>query len=66
MMTKCKPSLNIHDEPHDVWVCIKKDTGMIHSAYCNCFAAWVILTGHDYDNYNNNNNDNTNCKWWEL
>ena len=38
MMTKCKPSLNVHDEPHDVWVCIKKDTGRIHSAYCTCFA----------------------------
>ena len=38
LKTKCKPSQNINDDPHDVWICIEKFTGEIQSAYCTCFA----------------------------
>lgn len=36
--SKCTPSQRINDVPHELWICIEKDTGKIHSAYCSCFA----------------------------
>ena len=38
LRAKCIPSCAVNDEPHDVWVCVRKQTGMILSAYCTCFA----------------------------
>ena len=38
LRAKCTPSMRLHNIPHETWVCLKKDTGEIHSAYCTCFA----------------------------
>lgn len=38
MRAKCTPSMKIHDVPHNVWICAKKKSGNIHSAYCSCTA----------------------------
>ena len=40
LKTKCRPSFAVHDEPHDVWVCIQKETGSVESAFCTCFAGY--------------------------
>lgn len=38
LKANCRPSYAVNDEPHDVWVCVRKQTGTILSAYCSCFA----------------------------
>ena len=41
LKTKCRPSYAVNDDPHDLWVCIQKGTGIIHSGYCTCFAGYA-------------------------
>jgi hypothetical protein len=43
LKAKCTPSYAVHDDPHDVWVCIHKKTGAIYSAYCTCFAGYAYM-----------------------
>ena len=38
LKSECIPSMNIHNLPHILWVCLIKKTGQVVSAYCTCFA----------------------------
>ena len=37
------PSQRINDIPHKIWVAAVKKTGTIKSAYCTCFAGYIII-----------------------
>ena len=38
LKAECTPSMKINDVPHIVWICAKKESGEIHSAFCTCTA----------------------------
>lgn len=37
LKASCRPSQNLNI-PWEMWICIAKKTGDIHSAFCTCFA----------------------------
>lgn len=45
------PSMRVHHVPHDTWVCIEKESGKVFSAYCTCFAGYVILPIINYNSF---------------
>ena len=38
LKAECTPSMKINDVPHIVWICAKKESGEIHSAFCTSTA----------------------------
>lgn len=41
LKSKCTPSQRIRDIPHEIWVAIEKETGLVHTSYCTCIAGYV-------------------------
>ena len=42
LKSECTPSQNVQQIAHNLWVVLEKATGKIKSAYCSCFARYVI------------------------
>jgi hypothetical protein len=39
---ECTPSQRVASAAHSAWICLVKENGKIHSAYCTCFAGFVL------------------------
>lgn len=42
LKSECTPSQNINNPPHKIWVCAEKTTGTVVTAWCGCFAGYVV------------------------
>ena len=38
LKANCTPSIKISNVPHTVWICARKKSGEVHSAFCTCTA----------------------------
>lgn len=43
------PSQRVTSAAHTAWVCLIKSSGKIQSAYCTCFAGYVLVYRHAYE-----------------
>ncbi|XP_041465992.1 uncharacterized protein LOC121416564 [Lytechinus variegatus] len=46
LRTKCRPSQRKHDMPWSLWAAVEKQSGVVHSAFCQCFAGYSSTCNH--------------------